>query len=79
MLLFGGVIAYHQWTMQPDIAKIRRHRVEWCPVLAPHLEKIGSPSRQTIRQLLSNGEIPLEIFRGAFLKIQKSILDEEVF
>ena len=60
--------------LQPDIAKIRRHLVELGPVLAPHLEKIGSPSRAKIRQLVSTGEIPLDIFRGAFQKIQKSIL-----
>jgi len=60
--------------LQPDIAKIRRHLMELEPVLAPHLEKIGSPSRQKIRQLVSSGEIPLEVFRGAFQKIQKSIL-----
>jgi len=48
--------------------------VELSPILAPHLEKIGSPSREKIRQLVSSGEIPLDIFRGAFQKIQKSIL-----
>jgi hypothetical protein len=58
----------------PDIAKIRRHLVELGPVLAPDLEKIGSPSRPKIRQLVSSGEIPLDIFRSAFQKIQKSIL-----
>jgi hypothetical protein len=60
--------------LQPDIAKIRRHLVELGPVLAPHLEKIGSPSRLKIRQLVSSGEIPIEAFRGAFQKIQKTIL-----
>jgi hypothetical protein len=60
--------------LQPDMTKIRRHLQELSPVLAAHLEKIGSPSREKIRQLVASGEIPLDIFRGAFHKIQKSIL-----
>jgi hypothetical protein len=60
--------------LQPDMAKIRHHLVELGPVLAPHLGKIGSPSREKIRQLVSSGEILLDVFRGAFQKVQKSIL-----
>jgi hypothetical protein len=64
---------YHR-VLKPDIAKIRRHLAELGPILAPHLDIIGSPSRDKIRQLVSSGEIRLEAFRGTFQKIQKSIL-----
>ena len=60
--------------LQPDMAKIRHHLTELGPALTPYLEKIGSPSREKIRQLVSSGEIPIDAFRGAFQKIQKSIL-----
>jgi hypothetical protein len=60
--------------LQPDIAKIRHHLAELSPILTPHLDQIGSPSRTIIKQLVSTGEISLEVFRGAFQKIQKSIL-----
>lgn len=60
--------------LQPDMAKIRSHLMELSPALVPHLDKIGSPSRVKIRQLISSGAIPLDAFRGAFQKVQKSIL-----
>lgn len=60
--------------LRPDISKIRQHLTELESDLAPHLEKIGSPSRIKIKQLVSSGEIPLDAFRGAFQKIHKSIL-----
>jgi len=64
---------YHR-VLKPDMAKIRRNLAELGPILAPHLDIIGSPSREKIRHLVSNGEIPLDAFRGTFQKIQKSIL-----
>lgn len=60
--------------LQPDVAKIRQHLSELEPDLAPHLDKIGSPSREKIQQLVSSGAIPLDAFRGAFQKINKPIL-----
>jgi hypothetical protein len=64
---------YHR-ILQPDMAKIRQHLAELEPDLAPHLDQIGSPSREKIQQLVSSGEIPLDVFRGAFQKIHKPIL-----
>lgn len=60
--------------LRPDIAKIRQHLDELEPDLEPHLDKIGSPSREKIQQLVSSGAIPLEAFRGAFQKTHKPIL-----
>jgi len=64
---------YHR-ILKPDMTKIRRQLAELSAVLAPHLETIGSPSREKIKQLVSSGEIALDAFRGTFQKIQKSIL-----
>ncbi len=64
---------YHR-ILQPDLAKIRQHLAELESDLAPHLDKIGSPSREKIQQLVSSGEIPMDAFRGAFQKIHKPIL-----
>ena len=49
--------------LQPDMAKIRHHLTELGPALTPYLEKIGSPSREKIRQLVSSGEISIDVFQ----------------
>lgn len=60
--------------LTPDLKKIRQHLQEITPALAPYLDKIGTPSREMIKQLILSGEFSTSEFQGTFEKVQKKIL-----
>ena len=60
--------------LKPDMKKIKKHLDDMFPLLAPHLQKIGSPSRELIRQQVTSGVLDKEIFQGTFTKQNKVTL-----
>ncbi len=60
--------------LSPDLKKIRQHLQEITPALTPYLDKIGSPSRDIIKQLILSGEFGKNEFQGTFEKVQKTTL-----
>ncbi len=60
--------------LSPDLKKIRQHLQEITPALTPYLDKIGSHSRDIIKQLILSGEFDKHEFQGAFEKVEKTTL-----
>ncbi len=60
--------------LSPDLKKIRQHLQEITPALTPYLDKIGSPSRAIIKELILHGEFDKHEFQGAFEKVEKTTL-----
>ena len=60
--------------LSPDLKKIRQHLQEITPVLTPYMDKIGSPSRDIIKQLILSGEFDKHEFQGTFEKVEKTTL-----
>lgn len=54
--------------LKPDIRKIRSRLAEIEEVLAPVIDKIGSPDRGKVREAITSGAIRAEEFAGAFRK-----------
>lgn len=57
-----------------DTSKIKQHLDELSAVLHPYLEKIGTPSRNLIKDAILKGEIEPSLFQGAFEKKQRTTL-----
>lgn len=60
--------------LKPDLKKIKTHLQEITPALLPYLEKIGTPSRETIKYLIGEGKLEQQQFQGAFEKTMKTTL-----
>ncbi|MBF0229505.1 MAG: hypothetical protein HQK63_07935 [Desulfamplus sp.] len=60
--------------LKPNIVKIRKNLSEIESFLAPCLDKIGSPSRDIIKERIGNGEFSISDFKGSFKKVIKSTL-----
>ncbi len=60
--------------LDPDPRKLRRCPPEVRVALEPYLDRIGSPSRQRIRQAIETGALQASLFEGAYEKKRKTIL-----
>ena len=74
VLLQQRLGARYTRVLKPDLKKIKQHLQDITPVLTPYLDKIGSPSRDVIKELILKGEFDKHDFQGTFEKIQKTIL-----
>ena len=54
--------------LAPDPTRIRRHMDEVGPLLEPVLELVGKPSRELVRQRVTEGTVGVDEFAGAFVK-----------
>lgn len=52
----------------PDPAKIKKNLPLVASLLMPIIEKIGSPSQEVVKAVVSSGKVPREVFDGAFEK-----------
>ncbi len=64
----------YRMVLEPDLKKIKSHLPQITPALEPYIEAIGSPSRDRIKDLITTGLLMKEDFKGAFRKIDKSIM-----
>jgi len=60
--------------LEPDIKKIRRSLGALRTALGPHLDRIGSPSRELVRKRVLSGELAQQDFEGTFEKTEKTTL-----
>ena len=65
--------------LEPDIKKIRKNLAELQPVLEPHLDTIGSVSRDLVQQNILAGELSSADFAGLFSKKEKKVLYVKMF
>ena len=54
--------------LAPDPGKIRKHMEKIAPLLEPRLDLVGSPSRELVKQRVSEGTVRIGEFAGAFEK-----------
>ena len=69
----------YKTVLEPDIKKIRKNLAELQPVLEPHLDTIGSVSRDLVQQNILSGELSSADFAGLFSKREKNVLYVKMF
>jgi hypothetical protein len=60
--------ARYPLVLEPDLRKIRQNLDRLRSSFEPHLELIGSPSRERVRESIESGQLTAQNFQGAFEK-----------